>query len=358
MTDDSCINRPILSICIPTYNRANQLENLFKNLHAIKATHRDAIEICVSNNNSTDKTQMVITRWQALLDLKVETQPANIGATLNAIAVTKISTGRWIQIIGDDDEFIPLGINRIVSLLETANPETWVLVGIADKNGKEFLLGNLRGISYSARSFRKKILQTGIYRYGFIGMHVIPSSNLQVFQSLSPEAIKSWPHLALFLRYIGGKGGVLVFSSPVVKQAGGGPVLFWKAGDWVRVNLKKIDIEVVVKNEYNILRWFYLFLILREFFSMHSIKDAVFWKVLEPFDFNQHAINEYLNRYHSLGVLSIFLSWHLLFILSLWIIPVRVFNFIFRHLGKGAVISNYVENRRQMGCFDGVHRGL
>ena len=358
MADDFYINRPILSICIPTYNRANQLENLFKNLHTIKTIHGDVIEICVSNNNSTDNTQMVITRWQSLLDLKVETQPANIGATLNAIAVTKISTGRWIQIIGDDDEFIPLGFNKIINLLGTANPETWVLVGIADINGEEFLLGNLHGISYNASLFRKKILQTGIYRYGFIGMHVIPSSNLQIFQNLSPQAIKSWPHLALFLRYIGNNGEIVVFSNPVVKQAAGGAVLFWRAGDWVRVNLKKIDIEIITKCEYSKLRWFYSLLILREFFSIRNIKNAVSWKVLESFDFNRYAIKEYSNRYRRLGLLSIFVTWHFLLLLLLRIIPARVFKLIFRLLGRGALISNYVTNSRKMTLFDGVDRGL
>lgn len=358
MTDDSYINRPILSICIPTYNRANQLENLFKNLHAIKATHGDVIEICVSNNNSTDNTQMVITRWQSLLDLKVEAQLVNIGATLNAIAVTKISTGRWIQIIGDDDEFMPPGVNKMVSLLGTVNPETWMLVGIADKNGEEFLLGNLHGISYGASSFRKQILQTGIYRYGFIGMHVIPSSNLKVFQNLCPEAIKSWPHLALFLRHIGGNGEVIVFSNPVVKQAAGGGVLFWRASDWGRINLKKINLIAMIKTEIHAMRWFCDLLMLREFYSKLNIKELILWKILESNDFNKHAISEYSSRYFSLGKLILFTIPHFVLLLLVWSTPSRILQMILRRTGRGIIISEYLTQKETMTNFDGINRGL
>lgn len=358
MINEPDIKRPILSICIPTYNRAKQLENLFKNLYAIKAMHGENIDICVSNNSSTDNTRMVIESWQSLLDLKVVTQSTNVGATLNAIEVTKMAAGRWIQIIGDDDELISSGVNQIVSLLGVASPETWVLVGIANGNGEEFLLGNLSGISYNASAFRKKMLQTGLYRYGFIGMHVIPSSYLGIYHNLSLEATKSWPHLALLLRYIGGNGAVMVCRSVVVKQAAGGAVLFWRAGDWVRVNLKKIDIGVVAKKECDTGRWFYSLLIMRELYSMGNIKNTFYWKVLEPCDFNRYAIDEYLTRYRAIGLLSIFVAGHFLLLLTMRTVSTHVFRFILRQLGRGFIISNYAVKKEEMKQFDGVTRRL
>ena len=99
--------QPLVSICIPTYNRADSIETLFSSLKKIKENHGSDIEICLSNNKSSDNTDQTIARWKYILDLKVIVQAINIGGTLNAIEVTKLATGRWIQIIGDDDIFYP-----------------------------------------------------------------------------------------------------------------------------------------------------------------------------------------------------------------------------------------------------------
>ena len=56
------MNEPLLSICIPTYNRAAILQETSRLLiRAIKESgHLSEVEICISDNASTDRTPDVI----------------------------------------------------------------------------------------------------------------------------------------------------------------------------------------------------------------------------------------------------------------------------------------------------------
>ena len=50
---------PLISICIPTYNRAELLDYCLENLAALKDCGRP-VEIVISDNGSTDRTPEVI----------------------------------------------------------------------------------------------------------------------------------------------------------------------------------------------------------------------------------------------------------------------------------------------------------
>jgi abequosyltransferase len=55
---------PKISICIPTYNRARLLEEAIKSILSQTTDISSEIEICVSDNCSTDNTELVIKKLQ------------------------------------------------------------------------------------------------------------------------------------------------------------------------------------------------------------------------------------------------------------------------------------------------------
>ena len=55
-------NRILLSICIPTYNRASTLEQTLRNITE-KPEIDDRVEINESHNASTDHTRQVLTQY-------------------------------------------------------------------------------------------------------------------------------------------------------------------------------------------------------------------------------------------------------------------------------------------------------
>lgn len=350
-------NRALLSICVPTFNRANCLDHLLKCLEGIKAAHGENIEVCLSNNHSDDGTTRLIEYFSGRFALKTVTQAKNIGATLNALEVVRLATGRWILIIGDDDELDPASFSKLLDVLRSADAGDWVLVGVRNETGKEYLLRDLPTGRHSARDFRKAVLRVGLWPFGFIGMHVFPAGMRPQFLALSREEALPWPHVALFLRHLVA-GQVQVFPTAVVNQAAGGKELFWRPGDWMRISLMKVDIVSHVRRAMDGYRLFCDALMLRELYSATNVRALLSWKVYEPAEFQQEAFAACLPRYRLLGPLAVFAAPHFVTLLAAYCTPALAFELMLRLNGKGDRVSRYTARKNSLGRFDGVERGL
>lgn len=106
-----------LSICIPTFNRANHLQNCLSSLVQCGIGNNNEIEICVSDNCSTDSTSVVINQAQNFLRINRNINKSNIGAACNIIEVVKMAKGDFVWIIGDDDLLLPGACERIIDLI-------------------------------------------------------------------------------------------------------------------------------------------------------------------------------------------------------------------------------------------------
>jgi glycosyltransferase involved in cell wall biosynthesis len=112
-----------LSICIPTYNRAHLLE---QSLHSLLPQCADRpVEICISNNASTDDTAALLARYPSVRHL---TQASNIGIDRNILAALNMATGKYVFPIGDDEIVTPYGIHGILEALR-ADPDMLMLNG-------------------------------------------------------------------------------------------------------------------------------------------------------------------------------------------------------------------------------------
>jgi len=352
------MNNPIVSICVPTFNRAIGLDKLLQNFAEIKKVHGSAVEICISNNHSTDETEDVIKRWQDQLELRVVTQAENIGATKNSFAVSGIASGKWIMLVGDDDGFITENFTQLMDRLNTANEADWILAGVADSSGREAYLGPLKDGRYDSKSIRSSVLYTGLYCYGFIGMHLYPAALKQEFIKFSLEQAQPWPHLALFLRHIQ-DGHVEVFSDPVVQQARGGAMLFWNIYDMAHIKLRKLNIISEARLSVKKHQWFYDALILRELYLARDIRTLLFWKVLESEDFNRRALREYSARYTLLRTPYVLLVlMHSIILLATYITPMPVLRWLLCLIGQRKDLDTYREKKQGLGSFDGIKRGI
>jgi glycosyltransferase involved in cell wall biosynthesis len=90
---------PILSICIPTYNRIDKLNELVTKL---LATEEDRIEIVVLDNRSDDNTGEVINRIQDPR-LKYFLNEINLGGPINHVKVLTLATGEFCLLCLDKD---------------------------------------------------------------------------------------------------------------------------------------------------------------------------------------------------------------------------------------------------------------
>ncbi len=112
--------KPILSICIPTYNRSEYLSESFKILSEQVGNYVEDIEIIVSDNCSTDNTNEVICSFidNGLLKITYNKNEENIGGWKNIEKVVSLSSGKYVFVMGDDDLLSPDFFDIIMKYLK------------------------------------------------------------------------------------------------------------------------------------------------------------------------------------------------------------------------------------------------
>lgn len=106
--------QPILSICIPTYNRAKDLDyNLSLLEKCLNEDHlSDKVLLYISNNCSTDNTSAVIELYQKRLNIISYEQDHNIGGQNNTLFLVGQCDTEWVMLLGDDDYLEPWYISE------------------------------------------------------------------------------------------------------------------------------------------------------------------------------------------------------------------------------------------------------
>lgn len=110
----------LLSLAIPTYNRAAYLRECLESIAvSLRESGRaDQCEVVVSDNASSDDTPVVLREWATTMGLRAVRQAANIGAHANFRAVAEGATGHFVWIIGDDDRLAPGAVKKVLAGLE------------------------------------------------------------------------------------------------------------------------------------------------------------------------------------------------------------------------------------------------
>ncbi len=115
-------NRPLLTIAIPTWNRATFLRlNLVQLATQLKG-HTQSVEILISDNCSTDGTQAVVNEFsQKGLQIRYTRNSENIGSDCNIAQCFNEAEGRYVMILGDDGLLVDGALSLLLALLEKNN---------------------------------------------------------------------------------------------------------------------------------------------------------------------------------------------------------------------------------------------
>jgi glycosyltransferase involved in cell wall biosynthesis len=110
---------PLLTIGIPTWNRANYLKrNLFQLLSEMKDIPAGLIEIIVSDNCSPDNTKEIVEEvQQSGLPIRYIRNDTNLGWALNFIQCFEQAKGKYVLLIGDDDVLVDDTLSFLINLV-------------------------------------------------------------------------------------------------------------------------------------------------------------------------------------------------------------------------------------------------
>lgn len=111
-------NEILLTLCIPTYNRAAVLDGNLQAIYKQIKGKNLPIELIVSDNCSTDNTQAIVNNWinngMSVNYIKNET---NIGMDGNFAQCYRKAIGKYVLVLGDDDYLIDGKLEKLLGYL-------------------------------------------------------------------------------------------------------------------------------------------------------------------------------------------------------------------------------------------------
>jgi glycosyltransferase involved in cell wall biosynthesis len=120
----------MLTIAIPTYNRAAFLRQALNSVITQMADLEDLVDIVVCDNASTDGTMELMheycSHYQYVSYIRNE---ENTGIDRNIHRCTTVGRGQYVHILSDDDILLPGAINKILGIIEKYQPSFLFLNG-------------------------------------------------------------------------------------------------------------------------------------------------------------------------------------------------------------------------------------
>lgn len=112
------LNQPLLSICIPTYNRADTLDKCLKSIVENKL-FSDNVEIVVSDNNSDDNTSKLVREYcKRYSNIAYYRNHENLGGDRNILLSLQRGSGIYLKLLND---YCIINENGLQTLLSAIN---------------------------------------------------------------------------------------------------------------------------------------------------------------------------------------------------------------------------------------------
>jgi abequosyltransferase len=104
-----------LSVCIPTYNRSEQLR---VTLDSFLSQIEEGVEIVISDNASADDTEAMVESYRdSHSSIVYHRWPENMGADRNYLKVVELARGEYCWLFGSDDTVSPGVVGKVLTML-------------------------------------------------------------------------------------------------------------------------------------------------------------------------------------------------------------------------------------------------
>ncbi|MEI7451742.1 MAG: glycosyltransferase family 2 protein [Candidatus Falkowbacteria bacterium] len=160
-----------LSICIPNYNRPEELLRLLK---TIDTTRTDLVEIVICEDRSPKMLEVraKVSEFSQNSKYKINyvENEVNLGFDKNLRACIENSTGKWVVYMGNDDEFVAGALNKLIEFLQAHEELGYILKShyFIHKNNKKERFRYYEGTKFFApgletyvQMFRKSVFISG-----------------------------------------------------------------------------------------------------------------------------------------------------------------------------------------------------
>ena len=211
----------LLTISIPTFNRAQMLEKQLKYLASDIQGYEEECEIVLSDNCSTDDTTEIINKWKSALSPNITFRyyrnEINIGGMPNIVSCLQKATGKFVWSLGDDDTVQPGTVGYIISKIKEHDDLSLILLNGygRDLRTNKVLIERLfdsttdRPSTNSASEF-EHFLETCMGGVLFISSAVYNTKILHQSFSTWPDSANNLASQAYWVAYCAARGKFIV----------------------------------------------------------------------------------------------------------------------------------------------------
>lgn len=221
-----------LSICIPTFNRALFLDEAIGSIASqVSDEMIGTVELCISDNASTDETDHVVERWRQRLKIPVHytKNEKNLGADANYLKCIEIARTEFCWFLGSDDRVEQGGIRKVLDALSLYR-QTSIFVFLRHDYSYDFshtiapLKNPLSDDLHGDHLFNdnSEALQNVVHAFGYLSILVFKKSLWDAVQGFEPFVGSAYVHVYKLLMMM--KNGA---QAMFVRQ----PVVGWRAGN-------------------------------------------------------------------------------------------------------------------------------
>ncbi|MBI3619776.1 glycosyltransferase family 2 protein [Candidatus Roizmanbacteria bacterium] len=187
--------KKLISVCIPTYNRAKLLDNCLSTITSQFSNRNvyQAVEIVISNNNSVDNTEKVISNYmKKYSNIRCFKNKKTIQADKNIIATAAYAKGEYIWFFGDDDAHYSWSLKTMIKVIHKYYPDAVICnLDMCSKDGSKILDRNMINLRKDFFAKTKKELFTFLESKFFMHLdwYITCMSNTIVSRKLFDENI-------------------------------------------------------------------------------------------------------------------------------------------------------------------------
>lgn len=208
----------LLTICIPTYNRKDFLENqlnFFQKQIEQNKQILDTVSFIVSNNSSTDGTLLMLNTWDKHLKyFEHYTNELNVGLVGNIKASLDRATTKYVWFVSDDDQLKDGIIEKVLYALSNFNPEYLFLNYFVSKEQIKTGYSETSGYILNAKSTALEIFNESYGSLVFMTSSIYKRDNIL---ELNNDIMSSWISVPLLYSFYScSKGPMYIIGEPLV----------------------------------------------------------------------------------------------------------------------------------------------